>query len=245
MNLIYDLPVILVVLFFAVAAARKGFAHTLVRLMGMFASVALASIISRPAASQLYNGFLRQPVFNSIAKSLQNSASPELWAQGIVKAVSSLPAFLTASIHLDVTQLSVWLQNTTNIQLDAVTTTITDSVIGPTMISLLQVILFLMIFALAMLFVRLLAGAFTGINKIPVVGQLNGLLGGILGGLQGILILYVGCAFVRLVILLTGNSIPFLSQENINSTMLLKYFFAGNNQIQNVMQTAFESLIKP
>ncbi len=242
MKLTYDLILAAVILLCAFQAARRGFVHTLVRFIGLFASVALAAALHKTAAQNVYGAFLRQPIWDMIQKTLAEAANPESLAESVVSAIASLPAFVSSAIDLDVEKLAQWMQSAAGLPVDELTTSLVDTVVGPIILSLLQVILFLLIFALASAFVRMLAGLFTGINKIPVVGQLNWMLGGILGVLQGILIVYVACVFLQLALLLSGDSLPLISRADIEATVLLKYFFTESTRVQQAVQEAIASL---
>ena len=59
---------------------------------------------------------------------------------------------------------------------------------------------------------------------IPIVGPLNSVLGGCVGAVEGVLYLYLMVAIASLVLALTGDSIPYLNRQTLESTWILRLF---------------------
>lgn len=61
-------------------------------------------------------------------------------------------------------------------------------------------------------------------SAIPIVGPLNSVLGGCVGAVEGVLYLYLMVAIASLVLALTGDSIPYLNRQTLESTWILRLF---------------------
>ncbi|MGN1107895.1 MAG: hypothetical protein ACI4RK_00815, partial [Oscillospiraceae bacterium] len=70
-----------------------------------------------------------------------------------------------------------------------------------------------------------LASVLKIVNKIPVIGKLNGFLGGCAGLIKGLLVVFVICIIVRFVVNASGGDAMLLNETAIGSTYLFKFFY--------------------
>lgn len=92
-------------------------------------------------------------------------------------------------------------------------------------ISVVQMILFFLLFGVVMLIVRLLAGLFKDVNKIPVIGPVNTLLGAAIGLVEGAIIVYIIALLIHLIIMFMASPMIVFNEETIQSTLLFKFFY--------------------
>ena len=90
---------------------------------------------------------------------------------------------------------------------------------------LLRSLLFFVIFGAAMTIVRRLSRASSAVKKIPLVGTANTVLGGAAGLIEAGLYLALLTAFLRIIIGLSGNIIPFVNTETIDNTVFYRYIY--------------------
>ena len=96
--------------------------------------------------------------------------------------------------------------------------------IYPVLYILLQGLLFLLLFAACMVLVHCLAKVLRGVERLPVIGTVNGLLGGVMGALEALVVLFVAAVAVRLLLDATGG-FSWLNASIIDETYLFRHFY--------------------
>ena len=92
------------------------------------------------------------------------------------------------------------------------------------MVALLTMVAFLIIFLLAMVIVKALARLTRNVNRVPVVGGVNGLLGGILGAAEAFLLCYLIGMVVTVLITFSENGWSWLNTAVVQKSTLLNWF---------------------
>lgn len=107
----------------------------------------------------------------------------------------------------------------------SVKTAVIDNMLHPAFSLLVNTFVFAGIFILVTCVLRVVAGALKVVNKIPVVGGVNGLLGGCCGVVSGLISVCVICIVVRLIVYVSGGNTMLLNESAIGSTYVFKYFY--------------------
>lgn len=107
----------------------------------------------------------------------------------------------------------------------SVKTAVTDNIIRPIVMLAAETIIFTVIFTLVSAVLGIIASALKIVNKIPVIGKLNGFLGGCAGLVKGLLVVFVICIAVRFVINISGGNTMLLNETAIKSTYLFSFFY--------------------
>lgn len=100
-----------------------------------------------------------------------------------------------------------------------------ENVIEPNCILVIRTLVFVVIFILVNLALRIAAAAAKLINKIPVLGKVNAFMGLILGIAEGLLTVFLVCLITRMIVSLSGANSILFNQTAINSTVLFKTFY--------------------
>jgi len=100
-----------------------------------------------------------------------------------------------------------------------------DNFIEPNCILVIRTIVFVVIFILVSLALRIAAAAAKLINKIPVIGKVNAFLGLVLGIAEGVLTVFLVCMITRMIVSLSGANSILFNQTAIDSTVLFKTFY--------------------
>jgi uncharacterized membrane protein required for colicin V production len=219
--LAYDLAAVLILLQTVAYSSRRGFATGIFRLVGQLAAFFGATYLSRTGAELIYNGFLKTEVTAFLNRSLQGGQVAEI--------VSQLEAGLEQLPHLSANILSM------GIDLDAISqalansvagvgTTLEQAVIGPAVRGFVSVVLFLLLFAVFGVLVRVLTSAIHFVFRSPILAPIDRFLGGLLGLLQGSLNLYLVCIGLKLLFYLVGG-MKYCNQGIILDTILLSKFY--------------------
>jgi uncharacterized membrane protein required for colicin V production len=205
---------------------HNGFVKTVVRFAGFFISLLVAFIGSRFLAS-LLSGMLRNTMIDYTTQKIGESVGGDLTA-AIVQFQESVPSLLQNWISWMGTpeQIAQKISSTTEQTAVNAATGITDAVILPLVTTLFQIILFLILLTLCGFLVKYIARAMGIVNRIPVIGTLNGIAGGIFGLLEGILIVFIILSIGGFILSLIPTG-----QEILHQTVLFE-FLSGLNPFQ-------------
>lgn len=99
------------------------------------------------------------------------------------------------------------------------------TLIRPSVIDIVRLVLYMVVFAVATLLIRIVVQIVRPINRIPVVGTLNRLLGAVLGLGQAALLLYILALVVRILIIVSGDGMIFFNQASVDKTILFRLFY--------------------
>lgn len=107
----------------------------------------------------------------------------------------------------------------------SVKTAVVDNIIRPTFTMMAETLIFAGIFIIVTAVLGIIAVALKLVNKIPVIGSLNGFLGGCAGFVRGILTVFIICIVVRFIITMSGGNAMLINDSVIDSTYLFKFFY--------------------
>ncbi|MGN1340949.1 MAG: CvpA family protein [Oscillospiraceae bacterium] len=107
----------------------------------------------------------------------------------------------------------------------SVKTAVIDNIIRPTFMLAVETAFFIAIFAVVSGLLGLIGTLLKIVNKIPVIGKLNGFLGGLTGVVKGILIVFIICIVVRFIVNASGGDTLLLNDTAIGCTYLFSFFY--------------------
>lgn len=174
------------------------------------------------------NGLGKLAVAQVIAVKLQGSSIFSALTEYTSAVGDAVPAlFGSMAQSIDGGELSalrslvLTMMNTSS----SVKTAVVDNIIRPTFMAVMETLFFVLIFLIVTAVLEIIASALKIVNKIPVVGSLNGFLGGCTGLVKGLLMVCVICIVVRFIVILTGGEVMLLNDQAIESTYLFKYLY--------------------
>ncbi|MCI8624042.1 MAG: CvpA family protein [Provencibacterium sp.] len=204
--LAYDIVTVLIFIYMIVVGARRGFARTLACFIGYVAALFGAAALSEPAARWIFEALLRPSIVSGISEKL-SQVQAELLPESLLSFAQSIPEGVLGMLGLDPEKLVETLHDLIGSSGAGAAGAIADSVIAPLVVNLLKAVLFLLLFSVAMFFVRRLAGVFGEINRLPLIGPANQIMGGLVGAAQAALTMYVIVLVLGLVLSLTAGSL--------------------------------------
>lgn len=107
----------------------------------------------------------------------------------------------------------------------SVKTAVVDNIVRPTFMLAAETAIFIAIFILVSGLLGVIGTLLKLVNKIPVIGKLNGFLGGLTGLVEGLLTVFIICIIVRLVVNVGGGDMLLLNETAIGSTYMFKFFY--------------------
>lgn len=207
MGFIYDIIVILIVLFAAVSAMKKGFAYTLVNFAGYIVSLFAALMLSKPIAQMICDKLIAPSVYLKLTESI-NAAGNNILA-GIESYVSSLPGFAQGLFSFD----SYGAQ--AGADASSAATAISNTVIMPVVVNIVSGLMFVIIFSVLLFLVHRVANITKFVKHVPLIGFVNKVLGAAMGIVKGLILAYLFFCVVSLASVWLGASFDIFSPDAI------------------------------
>ena len=214
MNYAIDIIIVLIVLFSAILAAKKGFVKTLIEFAGFLLAVFVAFSFSNVAADYVYNNMIEPVAIESISTAIENAEDD------ILNSVPSYISFLAEKGGL--TNESILNAGGTS-SLE-IATTISNNAIEPISINLLRFLASILIFVILLIVVKILAKFLNSLFKGVIFGTANKMLGAVLGAAKGFVYSVV---FSLLCALLATLSNTYINEAVIESTFICKYILSA------------------
>ena len=142
--------------------------------------------------------------------------------------INSLPSYMTDTAKEYLSKGNQTISET----LKAFTSTKTDAakfveknIIRGSVIAIIKLLVFIIVFAVALIIVKLISRVFSLANKIPIAGTINALLGSALGLLQAIAIILIIAIILHILIALSNDEMIIFNTQTIQKTYLFKLFY--------------------
>ena len=103
----------------------------------------------------------------------------------------------------------------------SVKSAVIDHMLRPAFTLVMKTIFFAVIFIVVSCVLDIVARLLKVVNKVPVIGSVNGLLGGVCG----LISICVICILVRFIVTLSGGNVLLLNDTAIDSTFIFRYFY--------------------
>lgn len=226
-SFVIDALTVVIVMLFAFISYKKGFASSLVSLMGAAVSIIAAIVISKVGAALIYEMFLRDNLRDLISQSL-TSTEAEAAVLKIIEAVQELPKYIVNMIEFETGGISYEIKKlageSTQVMLEAVM-----GIAGPIIKMALRGFLFIAVFIICRIVVSIIAFCTKMVRKIPLVGSLDGILGFVFGILKGSLFMFVLGNALMFLLKISNNSLPLISIEAVSASKIFSVFVSLGN----------------
>ncbi len=200
---ILDGILIAVLLIFIGIGIRRGAVRTIVEFAGFFAALLAAAVVSNAVTEPLFQSLIRPAVLNAMTGALENTAAGS--ADPLAALTEKMPEFVVH--YFENAQLQQKLTQALAVSSVEGARVLTDSVVGPVVQMLLRGLIAVATFIVAMVLIRMLAGALDLVAKLPVLHQLNEGLGAVCGAAKGLVV-------VLLLVMLVTAVLPFLPEND-------------------------------
>lgn len=197
MNMILDIGLLCVFLFFILIGVKRGFIRSAVHFLGAVIAAFLASALGGAAAKWVFDTLFREALVSKIGETILS-----LGGQGAAAAaeetLSSLPDFIQRALEeagITVGSLQGMLASKTGEAAELIA-----DALSPVFVSFLKVLAVIVLFMLFTMLVRVLANLVASVFRLPVLRQLDGLLGGVFGFLLALVALWILVSAVQVFI---------------------------------------------
>ena len=142
--------------------------------------------------------------------------------------IGELPRVLSNSLSFQLDQVTSRFETELATGAMDLTESFTDLILGPTVVGLMQIILFLILFSFLLFLVHVLSGLLRELRHLPVIGPANSFLGGMVGFVEAILLVFAFTTVLHLIFTLTNDSIPWLCSDTVRSSNILSKLYQYN-----------------
>lgn len=225
-SMVLDLAVAACVVIAVVAGVKRGFIKSVIGLVGLIAAVVLAAMLTGPLAQTIYVSAFEAPLTEAVEAAVANATEnvASTLTEQVENVTAGLPEVLQALLLTDTSFGETAGEAVPSEQLTAVFMEILE----PLCVTAVQIVVFLLLFILLLIAVKLLGGVVDKVfSSLPVIKQANGLLGGVVGAAQGLLLVFVLCFALELYMTFAGAE-AFITREQLSQTFLVKHFIAWN-----------------
>lgn len=231
---VLDLMVLLIIFYFVIASAKRGFARSFVELVGFILSIYIAFFVGNTVSAALYEKTIKPAVVNTVTQSVESNASSSvndtvnsIW-EGMPKAIKNASGYF--GVSKETVSNNINAQISENVNVEQIADTTVDKVVKPVAIPLVKSVIGIVLFTVLMFAVKILARIINKMFKLPLIGGLNSFLGGVIGLGKGLVISIAVCITIGTLVALTGKEIWIFTKENIDKTYIfgllanLKFF---------------------
>ena len=221
-SLIFDLIALALIIIMVTISAKKGFLSGVVSFVGWIVSAFIAKTFCTVAADYIYSGLIQDKIYNAVVSSLENH-TPSI-SSSYSELFASLPESLQSLLGSIDPETINSVFGDPNRTLESVALQLSQDVIGPVVMTMLIALSFIVIFLICMLVVKFLAGLFTGVKKIPVIGPLNTMLGGVIGAAEAVIVLYIVKVIIEFITTAAGGNLFGLTFEDFSNSYVFQFF---------------------
>lgn len=221
--IMYDLAAVILILLTVSYSSQKGFASTIVGLIGYVAAFFGANFVSKAGAQILYTTVFKQKVITFLQEqSLQSTELEELFSQ-LQKSIAELPKLINniaGVVQFDEASISAAVGNS----IQETVLGLEQTIIRPAITGFISMVLFVVLFFVFSLLVRSITKAVGYVSKMPLFSPVDRFLGGILGLVQSGIYLYLICVGFHFIFYFVG-SMKYLNQSIILDTVILSRIY--------------------
>jgi uncharacterized membrane protein required for colicin V production len=217
--ILLDTIVVVILIYFVVISAKRGFVANIINLLRYTVSYFLAITLSNHLTKYIYDAFIKRNLESFFSEKMRTlyglSSDANIEAIGEnLKLLKQRAPFLNLSGPWNKVEGLV-----SNPQ------TLTDVTIYPVVRCIVGTLLFFILMRICKIVARQLVRVAMGINRIPLLGGFNGLLGGIFGLAEALVVIFILAELTNAIIVVSGNSLLYLDFDVVNKSHLAKHFF--------------------
>ena len=214
---------------------RRGFARSLVGLIGAAAAFFVAMLYSEPIAQKTYDAMLSEGITTAVRTGVETYGMESFHAftEKIDLILSQLPTLIANAVssELNAGSLEEWYRSVVEANSGNVAAALADNIVAPIVTAMLHILVFCLLFLICSTAAKLLAGLFGGMRRVPLVGSVDGVLGGVFGAARGMLYVFVFAAVLWLLMKATNDGLPCLTQAQAEKTMIFRFFFQAVSRV--------------
>ncbi|GHV29736.1 hypothetical protein FACS189481_2970 [Clostridia bacterium] len=220
--ILLDTIVVVILIYFVVNSARRGFVANVINLLRYATSYFLAAALSNHLTKYIYDAFIKHNLDGFFSEKIKMlyGLDPNIAAIG-----ENLEILETIKQRLPFLNLDGLGSSLKKFVPGSSSQTLTDIIIYPVIRCIVGTLLFFVIMRVCKIVARQLMHVAMKINRIPLLGGFNGLLGGVFGLVEALIVIVILAEMTNAIIMVSGNSLPYLNFDVVNKSHLAKHFF--------------------
>ncbi len=231
MNIV-DIILVALVVIIIVMSAKKGFVASCLDALSLAVASIGSYLFCTPITEWLYKSFvgeLMKTEFRQALDDMSKSLSVSQKVQGMLEALPETAIKLLEGRGGSIDSISKTVTGLFSDE-EILIQTVADGVGRDIMIYFLEIVVFIILFVLFTVIIRLLVNFFShNLEKIPVVGTLDTVLGGALGLIKGLLIVVAGSVLLYIILSTAEQGSPL---EMISTSKIYMFMLEYNPVIQ-------------
>lgn len=224
MAYLLDAAVIVIFVAAIITGYKRGFARSIINIVGFIAALVLAVLLSEWVANGVYTAVVQPASERAIETAIEDAVGNAQPSQNLDTALEAMPKFVKRLMERKgvtaqalKTKIGDRVQNTAS----AVAVSVTETAVKPVMTFLIRciagLVLFIILLVVAGVLERLLGKI---IKHMPLLHTADGLLGGVLGGIKGLLWVMIVITVLQAIAAFTAED-AFISHETIAQTKVV------------------------
>lgn len=229
MSLLLDGIVLLIILICFFVGWRRGAAITLLNFVALIAAFTAAVLLSPGLSNTIYEMFFKSGVTEQISQTIGNSIGEgaEAVITNIISVIPSFAAVFLNSSSFDSGTISGLIENGGQDSVNSAAEAV-EGLISPAFTALIGIILMLVLFLVLYAVFKFIARLLSKFFELPVLSLINRIFGGVIGIAEGVILVMLIVAVIKMALPLTDNTIPMLTQESIEGSFIFKAFYSGD-----------------
>lgn len=227
MSIVIDLFLVAMVILIVLFAAKKGFVRSVFSLLGIIAAVVVSFLLAKSLAGMIFDSMVRPWLMDMVHTQVLEAGAQDI--QGAVAGLyANLPSVLSGMLNMvfgSQEELVSQLQTSMNGDVATTLSSLIADAMSPFITMLIGSLLFILLFILCGIALKIIDKALISVRHLPVIGGLDSVLGGVLGAVQALIVLMLFALVARVLISLSSNEWTWLNTQVVESTYLFKYFY--------------------
>lgn len=230
MNYILDLVLFGVFVLFVAMGVFRGFVRSAVHFFGSIIAACLSAVLGGLAAQWLFDSMFRSALVERVQSSLNMLGTSDALSS-LDSVLASLPDFIVRALEdagVSASSISGSIMSQSGVAAERIA-----DLLAPTFVSFLKVLAVIVIFALLMVVVRILAEVVAGLLRLPMLGQLDGILGGVCGFMLALVLVWVVLGGVQVFVPMLDVSTQNQIQRALDDSIVAG-IFVNMNPLRNI-----------
>lgn len=216
-----DIIIIAIIVLFIIIGVKRGIARSVLGIIGLFVTYAVANGLSDWLSQAIYSSFLEETVVANV-NDYMNSYGLEYLLNNSFSALPEWIRWLVSLFGGSSENLAESVSQTVGFAESNATNMVTQALEGVT-VSAMRIVLMIVLFIVAYIIVRKLIKLVLNLFKAPVLKQVNGFFGGVLGAVNGVLCVWIFVNVLCVIAQITANDIT--SNELIDGYLFRLFSF--------------------
>lgn len=216
-----DIIIIAIIVLFIIIGVKRGIARSVLGIIGLFVTYAVANGLSDWLSQAIYSSFLEETVVANV-NDYMNSYGLEYLLNNSFSALPEWIRWLVSLFGGSSENLAESVSQTVGFAESNATNMVTQALEGVT-VSAMRIVLMIVLFIVAYIIVRKLIKLVLKLFKAPVLKQVNGFFGGVLGAVNGVLCVWIFVNVLCVIAQITANDIT--SNELIDGYLFRLFSF--------------------